>query len=72
MPNKKLFHYLTKAALVVLMSVTIGNAPAVPMNTVINDAQETYIGRINGKSGGLCFIPVAESPEAEIDHLWRR
>lgn len=54
------------------LSVTIGEAEAKPMVDLTLNAAEAYIGRIDGKLGRLRFIPAAESPEVQIDHLFDR
>lgn len=50
------------------MSVTINDKPAVPMATLIHNAAERYIGRLDGRR----FISASESPAIAIDHLYER
>ncbi len=54
------------------LEVTIGGAPAIPLAQFVGDVGERYVGRLQGKSGRLRFVPAAESPEIKINHLFDR
>jgi hypothetical protein len=49
--------------------VTIGGKPANPLGDLIGDAPEKYVGRIDGGTGRLRFVPASEAPEMKIRHL---
>ena len=52
------------------LQVNIGGKKALPLDELIGDAPEEYVGRIDGKVGRLRFIPATEAPEVQIDHLF--
>jgi hypothetical protein len=52
------------------MSVEVDGAPATPMKRLTGGADEIYLGRIDGKSRNLRFIPAGRSPEVAIEHLF--
>lgn len=54
------------------LQVTIGGNVALPLDDLIGDATEKYLGRIDGKVGKLRFIPATEATEMRIDHLFDR
>ena len=49
-------------------TVTIGGKSAVPLATLTLGAPEVYLGRLEGTSGRLRFIPADESQEIPIRH----
>ena len=54
------------------LKVTVGDNEAKPLDQLTNGASEVYIGRLTGGLNRLRFIPVAESPETRIRHLFDR
>lgn len=52
------------------LTVTVGGNKAFPISDLTNLASEKYIGRFDGKAGGLRFISADESDEIKIRHLF--
>ena len=51
-----------------ISTVTINGTPAKPLSRLIGEANEEYVGAIDGPVGQLHFFPADELPEQKIQH----